>query len=172
MPEAALTLLIRATPGDAEVTAGLLRDSDAVCVRCGDDQELVERLDADVGAVLIAQEMLTEALLHRLAGVLAHQPPWSDVPMLVVAQGEQQPGLMGALAALGNVSLLRRPMSPDAFVSAIGAAFRARRRQFQVRDLLHQQQEQSRRKDDYLAMLAHELRNPLAPIRNAAHILK
>jgi len=31
--------------------------------------------------------------------------------------------------------------------------------------------EASQRKDEFLAMLAHELRNPLAPIRNAAHIL-
>jgi PAS domain S-box-containing protein len=29
-----------------------------------------------------------------------------------------------------------------------------------------------RRKDEFLAMLAHELRNPLAPIRNAAHIFR
>ena len=29
----------------------------------------------------------------------------------------------------------------------------------------------NQRKDEFLAMLAHELRNPLAPIRNAAHIL-
>jgi PAS domain S-box-containing protein len=29
-----------------------------------------------------------------------------------------------------------------------------------------------RRKDEFLAMLAHELRNPLAPIRNAAQVLK
>jgi PAS domain S-box-containing protein len=29
-----------------------------------------------------------------------------------------------------------------------------------------------RRKDEFLAMLAHELRNPLAPIRNAVHVLK
>ena len=28
------------------------------------------------------------------------------------------------------------------------------------------------RKDEFLAMLAHELRNPLAPIRNAAHLLQ
>jgi signal transduction histidine kinase len=28
------------------------------------------------------------------------------------------------------------------------------------------------RKDEFLAMLAHELRNPLAPIRNAAQILR
>jgi len=31
--------------------------------------------------------------------------------------------------------------------------------------------EADRRKDEYLAILAHELRNPLAPIRNAANIL-
>jgi PAS domain S-box-containing protein len=30
----------------------------------------------------------------------------------------------------------------------------------------------ARQKDEFLAMLAHELRNPLAPIRNALHILK
>lgn len=30
----------------------------------------------------------------------------------------------------------------------------------------------SRRKDEFLAMLAHELRNPLAPISTAAHLLK
>jgi CheY-like chemotaxis protein len=32
--------------------------------------------------------------------------------------------------------------------------------------------EASRRKDEFLAMLAHELRNPLAPIRNAAEMLR
>ena len=32
--------------------------------------------------------------------------------------------------------------------------------------------EADRRKNEFLAMLAHELRNPLAPIRNAVHILR
>ena len=32
--------------------------------------------------------------------------------------------------------------------------------------------EADRRKDEFLAMLGHELRNPLAPIRNALHILR
>jgi PAS domain S-box-containing protein len=31
--------------------------------------------------------------------------------------------------------------------------------------------EESQRKDEFLAMLAHELRNPLAPIRSAVHVL-
>ena len=33
-------------------------------------------------------------------------------------------------------------------------------------------QEADRRKDEFLAMLAHELRNPIAPIRNAVHVLR
>src|SRR4051812_50212580 len=32
--------------------------------------------------------------------------------------------------------------------------------------------EADRRKDEFLALLSHELRNPLAPLRNAAHLLQ
>jgi signal transduction histidine kinase/DNA-binding response OmpR family regulator len=38
--------------------------------------------------------------------------------------------------------------------------------------LYHNVQEADRHKNDFLSMLAHELRNPLAPIRNAIHILR
>jgi signal transduction histidine kinase/CheY-like chemotaxis protein len=38
--------------------------------------------------------------------------------------------------------------------------------------LYEKMQEQDRRKDEFLAMLAHELRNPLAPISNAVHVLR
>jgi signal transduction histidine kinase len=34
------------------------------------------------------------------------------------------------------------------------------------------EQKAARRKDEFLAMLGHELRNPLAPIRNAAYVLE
>ena len=39
-------------------------------------------------------------------------------------------------------------------------------------NLLAALKESDRRKDEFLAMLAHELRNPLAPIRNAVQILR
>ena len=38
--------------------------------------------------------------------------------------------------------------------------------------LYHRIQESDARKNEFLAMLAHELRNPLAPIANAVHVLK
>lgn len=44
-----------------------------------------------------------------------------------------------------------------------------------LEDALHQRAEElaseSRRKDEFLAILAHELRNPLAPVRNALHVI-
>jgi two-component system CheB/CheR fusion protein len=38
--------------------------------------------------------------------------------------------------------------------------------------LIEELEQSARRKDDLLSMLAHELRNPLAPLRNALHVLR
>jgi signal transduction histidine kinase/DNA-binding response OmpR family regulator len=38
--------------------------------------------------------------------------------------------------------------------------------------LYHNIQENDRRKNEFLAMLSHELRNPLAPVRNAVHVIR
>ena len=45
-----------------------------------------------------------------------------------------------------------------------------RTNELQMRE--EQLREANRRKDEFLATLAHELRNPLAPVRNAVHLLK
>jgi PAS domain S-box-containing protein len=42
----------------------------------------------------------------------------------------------------------------------------------ELRDAVSRLKEADRRKDEFLAMLAHELRNPLAPIRSAAEVLR
>ncbi len=49
---------------------------------------------------------------------------------------------------------------------------RRRRLMDQVRERAEQLAEVDRRKDEFLALLAHELRNPLAPIMNAVEILR
>ncbi len=48
---------------------------------------------------------------------------------------------------------------------------RVRERTAELERLYKEVKDADQRKDEFLAMLAHELRNPLAPIRNALHII-
>ncbi|MDB5883083.1 MAG: putative histidine kinase, hybrid, partial [Ramlibacter sp.] len=47
-----------------------------------------------------------------------------------------------------------------------------KRAQEEVREAIQKLREADARKDEFLAMLAHELRNPLAPIRSAAEVMR
>jgi len=53
-----------------------------------------------------------------------------------------------------------------------GAAARLRRYEEALRASEEELRHQDRRKDEFIAILAHELRNPLGPVRNAARYLK
>jgi signal transduction histidine kinase/ActR/RegA family two-component response regulator len=149
----------------------VLAEAAIACETCTGEEQLFATLARDAGVLVIAEESLDEGLAARLGQFIQQQPPWSDLPVLVVAQSQKTPKI-SKYARLGNVSILTRPMALDALVSSVRAAIRARERQYQVRDLLETQEEQARRKDQFLAMLAHELRNPLAPIRYASHALQ
>jgi signal transduction histidine kinase len=59
-----------------------------------------------------------------------------------------------------------------ALASAIRSALRARARQYQTRAYLQERELADQRKDEFLATLAHELRNPLAPIRNWVNVAR
>lgn len=165
-------VLILAAPRDAELTVRALATAGYHCLACASEDALLEALSPVSGSLLIAEERLTRSLLGRLAARIHEQPAWSDLPVLIVANHGTDRLPLKAVAALGNVSMIQRPMTRDALLSTVASALRARHRQLEVRDLLEQQREQSERKDQFLAMLAHELRNPLTPIRYAAHLLQ
>jgi PAS domain S-box-containing protein len=58
------------------------------------------------------------------------------------------------------------------FVAAISDITERKRVEEALRTSEEKLKEADRRKDEFLAMLAHELRNPLAPIANAVHLLR
>jgi two-component system, sensor histidine kinase len=76
------------------------------------------------------------------------------------------------LAEHADITLLDRPTRKVTLVSALHAALRARRRQYEVRDLLQQLERGVRERDRFLAMLSHELRNPLAAILTANELME
>ena len=74
------------------------------------------------------------------------------------------------LGTLSLVSGVSRPFEADSVAIATKLAGHAAVALDNAR-LYEKLREEDRRKDEFLAMLAHELRNPLAPISNAVHVL-
>ena len=158
-------LLLAPTGRDAELTVSVLASANIAAKACDSVEELTDKLASGAGAVLLVEEALGVGM-KPLAAFVANQPAWSDIPIIVLARhGADTVTLNRAVDLLGNVTLLERPVRKLALVSALRAALRARQKQFQVR-------EADGRKDEFLASLGHELRNPLAPIRNAMGILR
>jgi signal transduction histidine kinase len=171
-------LVLAATPKDFALTQSVLERHDLTVAACAAAPELRARLDDGAGAVLLAEEALAQQQV--LVDWIEQQPAWSDLPILVLARpSTDSTFLAAATQRLGNVTILVRPIRIAALVSAVQAALRARRRQYQIREYLIERaaaEERLRlndqRKDEFLAILAHELRNPLAPISNALHIVR
>ena len=72
----------------------------------------------------------------------------------------------------GADGYLVEPIEPEELVAHVRALLRMRQAESERQAALEDLREADRRKDEFLAMLAHELRNPLAPIRNAVEILR
>jgi PAS domain S-box-containing protein len=110
------------------------------------------------GRAMARQEMPLERALHgehvRLAEVLIRIPGTPDRPVLASGQAlhDQAGRMLGAVVSLHDVSASRE-----------AALLRESREQLAQSD---------RRKTEFLATLAHELRNPLAPISNGLHLLR
>lgn len=160
-------------PGrDGELSCRVLTAEGIRCYRCRDAADLQRTLTEETGALLLAEETLTPPVAEWLRSSVRLQPVWSDLPVIVVAQQNRHGLAQEMLACFGNVTILTRPMAVPDLISTTRSALRARQRQLQVRQLLAQQREEARRKDEFLAMLAHELRNPLSPVRYAAQALR
>jgi len=121
-------VLVWAPARDGRLTCGFLTEIGFLCVNCETWEEFRTELNRGVGAVVIAGEFLSAPVLANLQAVVQSQPPWSDLPVIVVASTERL-ATADPLEMLGNVSVLQRPVSLDTLRSSVGAALRARRRQ-------------------------------------------
>lgn len=122
------------------------------------------------------------ALLQKIRSVQPELPT-----MLITGHGQHDLAIQALRG--GAFDFIQKPIERDYFVASLSRAIRVRKMERQLKqqqlalanhaaDLeaavqlrTEQLQEANRRKDEFLAVLSHELRNPLAPIRTGLEIL-
>jgi signal transduction histidine kinase/CheY-like chemotaxis protein len=160
-------VLIHAPVGrDGQLAQRVLAQAGFDAVLPAGMEELCAMLDEGAGAVLLTEETLTPPGMSLLMGALARQPTWSDVPLLVFGAPSST-----LLEESANMTVIERPVRIRTLLSAVRAALRARRRQYETRNLVHKLEQSVRDRDQFLAMLGHELRNPLAAIMTATELM-
>jgi signal transduction histidine kinase/CheY-like chemotaxis protein len=137
-------VLILAPVGrDAEACAKLVEQAGLASRVCVDVSDLITELDLDADLALIAEEALYRKALDPLEAWVIAQPPWSDLPFVVLTNHNASMRFTrfrrDLVRKLRNVSFLERPMQAISLQAAVLTAERGRSRQYQARAYLEVQ---------------------------------
>ena len=126
---------------DAESLLSLLRERNYDVVVCEDVSAVSDRINHQTGAVIITEEALAKDV-ERLRSALEKQPPWSDIPFVLLAAARTSRSPNARLSQLARFDLasnsvvLERPLGRASLFSAVASALRLREKQFRMRDRL------------------------------------
>jgi signal transduction histidine kinase len=126
---------------DARLSQAILARAGIACTVCATMESLCDELADAAGAVVLTEEALASEHLGRLIRILSAQAVWSDLPLiLLMPGGANSPALERMLAQLGNLLILDRPVRLQTLISVLRSALLARKRQYQIRAHLAEQQ--------------------------------
>jgi signal transduction histidine kinase len=134
-------IIIAPVGQDAEAMAALLDAEGFKTQICHGSGEYSRQIMNGAGALLLTEEALESDKGSLLLNILKAQPPWSELPVIILTSGgeSRRAGLLSlAAAAAGTVTLLERPISTLTLIRSVQVALHSRRRQYQVRDLVAQ----------------------------------
>lgn len=149
-------LLLAPTRRDADVTSRLLAAAGLETECCASCEAVAAEMSRGAAVLLVTEDLVADPTFPVLRHALEAQPPWSDVPIvLLLRRDNASPRLIELQKTLTNVTLLERPTSTANLVSALHAAVRARRRQYGSRrqiESLARAEAESRRLQQQLAL--------------------
>lgn len=121
---------------DAGTLARVIERTGARARVCERAEDIGGALQDETAAILATEESLQVAAAP-IRACLDAQPPWSDVPVIVLSGSRGRTGTAARwqfFRQFGNVTVLDRPISAEALALALEAACRARGWQYVVRD--------------------------------------
>ena len=168
-------LVLAPTGRDANLISRTLLGACMAPVVCSDIDDLLILLKEGAGAALIAQEALSRDGLAKITAWLRTQPPWSDMPFVVLTSGGRASLITTSqartLEVLGNVTLLERPVRPDTILSSMRAALRARCRQYEMRRHQEKLTHANRDLEQFAHSASHDLQEPLRTVAIYSELL-
>jgi PAS domain S-box-containing protein len=130
---------------DAAVASGLLGEAGIAGSICRDLAEFERALGGDSTFALVTEEAIRAADLAGVVARLREQPPWSDLPIIVLTrrEGDAERKIWSARTSelLGNVTYLERPFHPSTFISVARSALKGRQRQYEARSRIEELRE-------------------------------
>jgi signal transduction histidine kinase len=166
-------LLIEDNPGDARLIAEMLREAGGAGFRLECAEGLtdgLERLARSGVDVVLLDLSLPEA--QGLDSFLRVRDHGTDVPVVVLTGSDDEELGNRAVQSGAQDYLIKGQVDGPLLGRSLRYAIERGRIEGELRCRAEQLAEMDRRKDEFLATLAHELRNPLAPIRNLLQVLK
>jgi signal transduction histidine kinase len=200
-------LIVGDQPENVAALAAALAPMNRPTVTAASEHKARARLQNGDFSLVLLDVRSADGEGFEMASVIRADERTKHLPIIFVAEGQQEAGAIVRAYRLGAVDLLHWPIEPEILLSKASMLvtlqerteqlaterlqrdFDAARRDYETetlrREMEHEQAakeelarlnaalaEGDRRKNSFLAILGHELRNPLAPIRTAIDLIK
>ena len=164
-------LLVDDRPENLLALEGLLRRDDAEILKAESGKRALELLLEHEVALALIDVQMPELDGFALAELMRNVERTREIPIIFVTAGLHDRDRVFKGYESGAVDFLVKPLDARILASKVSVFLQLYRQKQLLIAANAELLEADRRKNEFLAVLSHELRNPLAPIKNSLYIL-